>query len=252
VSTQITHGQWLAGAAVAAALLAGCSTAVVPPGVGGTLAGDTARQVVSAAMLAARRAGSVHYVLDSRRAQRTESITGDASATEGIQDVTSGSHRVEAMLVGRTAFVRGDAVGLENVLGLTSAVAAKYEGEWISLVSDDPPYASVVNAVLLGHVLEQVIPTGPLSLAPPAPPPGGSRTTVLGVRGGLPAPVRGVVGTSTLYVSSASPTVPVRFTGSSGKGSTAVHDDASFSAWGRPLALSPPTGAVSYELLPSA
>ncbi len=227
----------------------GCGAPTVSSA-GGALAGHSADEVVQLAMQAARRAGSVHYVLESATSHASETITGDASTTEGRQTVSSGSHHVEAVLVGGVAYVTGDEAGLQSALGLTSAVAAKYAGDWISLTRNDPPYASVVDAVRLDHVLGQVTPSGALTLVGPGSSAAGG--TSVGLRGGLPSPVQGATGTSTLYVSTTSPTVPMRFTGRGGSGGNTVSDEVTFSGWGRALRRGVPTGAIAFESLPSA
>lgn len=246
VSTAIV----VVGAVLGGPLLAACSAATVAARGGGVLVGEDAHQVVDAALMAAKHAGTVHYVLVSRRGRTTETITGDAGLSSGRQIVTTSSGTVEAMLVDATAYVKGDATGLESVLGLTSAVAGKYKDAWISLSRDDEPYLAVVDAVELDHVLAQVTPSGSLVLLQPARLTRGNERTV-GVKGGLPSPVQGASGSSTLYVSTSSPSVPVRFTGTAGTGSKAVHDEATFSQWGHTIDLSAPSGAVSYQSLPS-
>jgi hypothetical protein len=240
----------LATLAMAGGMLAlGCGASTVSSA-GGALAGHTANEVAQLAVQAAKRAGSVHYVLVSSDAHSSETITGDSSMAEGRQIVTSGSAHIQALLVRGVAYVNGDATGLQSALGLTPAVAAKYAGDWISLTRDDPPYASVVAAVRLDHILGQVTPSGPLTLLQPADTSG--RGASVGLSGGLPAPVQGATGTSTLYVSVRSPTLPVRFTGRARSGRNVVHDEATFTGWGRPLELSAPAGAISFESLPSA
>ena len=227
-----------------------CSGTTVSSHGGGTLTGKDAQQVMRLALSAAKAAGSVHYVLVSHRGGTNETITGDAALAGGQQSVVTGGDHVEAILVNGTAYVHGNATGLENVLGLTSAVAGKYEGSWISLVRYDQPYTSIADAVLLDHVLAQVTPSGSLTLVQPGSAPQGQRT-VVGVRGGLPSPVQGASGWSLLDVATSSLTLPTRFTGVAGQGSKAVHDQATFSDWGRTFDLSKPTGAIPYESLPT-
>lgn len=231
-------------------LVTSCSDTTVSSHGGGALTGKDAQQVVRLALRAAKAAGSVHYVLVSHRGGTSETISGDAGLASGRQSVMSGGDRVQALLVNGTAYVHGNAAGLENVLGLTSAVAGKYEQSWISLVRYDQPYASIVDAVLLDHVLAQVTPSGSLTLVQPGSARPGQGTAV-GVRGGLPSPVQGASGWSSLDVSTSSPTVPTRFTGVAGRGAKAVQDQATFSDWGRSLDLSVPAGTIPYESLPT-
>lgn len=236
----------------ACAVLAGCGTPGVPGG-GGALAGRTATGVLDAVTGAVHRAGTVHYVLASTAKGATETISGDAGMNEGEQSVASASGHIQAMLVGGVAYVEGDASGLESAMGLTNASATKYAGQWIAVDKGERPYQSVVDAVLLDRVLAQVSPSGPLALIDPSViTVHASRTRVVGVRGNLPSSVHGTRGTAVLDVSTASPTVPVEFVGTTTGSSGSVKATVTFSDWGTPLALTAPAGAVPFASLASS
>jgi len=230
-------------AAAVAGSLAACSSGSSTAG--GNLDGKTPSEILSAASAAASRAGSAHYVLTERAGTQTQTITGDASANSGHQAISAGTLRVQVVLVRGIAYVQGDAGALGAALGLPSATAISYANKWIAVQSTDSPYPSIVQAVTLNGTISQLRPTGRLHLAGSAIIAG---RPALGVGGGLPGqPQQGVTGSTTLYVASSRPTVPLKFMIQATSRGQHLDDVATFSQWGRPLHLSAPTGSVAFS-----
>jgi hypothetical protein len=213
------------------------------------LTGKTPAQILSVATAAAKKAGSAHYVLSAVQGKQSQTISGDASQTEGRQSVVQATQRIQVVYVGGIAYVQGDSGGLTSAMGMTASVAKTYADKWIAVHSSDSLYKSIVSAVTLGGTLEQLNPSGKLTLT--------HVTTVggkqaIGVKGGLPGtPQSGVTGTTTLFVSASKPTVPLRFSGTANEGSQHVVDTGTFTNWGKPLDLTAPTGAVAFSSLPT-
>jgi hypothetical protein len=215
----------------------------------GSLSGKTATQILTAATAAAKKSGSAHYVLSAVEGTSSQTITGDASETEGQQTVAQGSQNIQVIYVGGIAYVRGDSGGLTSAMGLAAAVATTYANKWIAVHSTDSLFKSIVSAVTLAGTLAQLNPTGKLTLT--------DSTTVagraaVGVKGGLPGtPQSGVTGVTTLYVAASQPTVPLKFSGTAQEGSQKVKDTGTFTHWGKALKLTAPTGAVAFSSLPA-
>ncbi len=240
-------------AAVVALTAASCSS----PGTGagaktasiGSLAGKTPAQILTVATASAKKSGSAHYVLKAVEGSSSQTISGDASATEGQQQVVQGAQHIQVIYVGGIAYVRGDSGGLTSAMGLTSTVAASYANKWIAVHSTDSLFKSIVSAVTLAGTLAQLNPTGTLSLTAPTSVAG---RPAVGVKGGLPGtPQQGVSGDTTLYVAATAPTVPLKFSGTAKQGSQTVKDSGTFSNWGKPLTLTAPTGSVAFSSLPA-
>jgi hypothetical protein len=215
----------------------------------GALSGKTPAEILSAATTAAKKAGSAHYVLSAAQGKQSQTISGDASPTEGRQMVVQATQQIEVIYVGGVAYVRGDSGGLASAMGFAASVAQSYANKWIAVHSTDSLFKSIVSAVTLAGTLAQLNPTGQLSLT--------SATTVagqtaVGVKGGLPGtPQAGVTGSTTLYVAASKPTVPLKFAGTASEGSNHVVDKGTFTNWGKPLHLSAPAGAVAYSSVPT-
>lgn len=151
------------------------------------LQGKSPDGVLSAALAAANKLGGVHYVLQTSTATQKETVTGDAARSEGAQYVVNGSDQMVIQLIGTSAFVRGNAGGLQDTIGLPSTVASRYAGKWISFRTTDSLYQSVVQAVTLKNVLAHLTPTGSLIESSPGTVAG---HTVVGVRAPFPIPTR--------------------------------------------------------------
>jgi hypothetical protein len=219
-------------------------------GSSGALAGQTPKQILAGALAAANKAGSVHFKLLGKESGKTETIEGDASATDGREVITAGSLTIQAEVVGQSAYVEGNAGGLEDQMGLSAASAATYAGKWISIDASDAPYESITKAVNLEGTLGDLKPTGHLTLT-------GVTTqasqSVIGVRGGLPpGAAKGTTGSAVLYISTSKPTVPIVFNVQQKTSGTTETDVGTFSNWGKPLNLVAPTTSVPFSSLPAA
>jgi hypothetical protein len=227
----------------------GSSGSTVPTVQVGALSGKTASQALSASSAAARKEGSAHYVLTAQQGSQSQTISGDASATEGEQSVTQGTQHIEVIYVGGVAYVQGNAGGLSSAMGLSATVAATYAGKWIAVHSTDSLFKAIVQAVTLASTLAQLNPSGTLSITAPMTVAG---RQAVGIRGGLPKGTQtGVTGSTTLYVAVNDPTVPLKFTGQASSGSQHVLDTGTFTNWGKALQLSAPAGAVAFSTLPT-
>jgi len=239
----------LAGTVVALALSSCGSSNPGPTAQIGALAGKTPQQVLAAASAAANRMGSAHYVMTAHQGSQSQTISGDASATEAQQSVTQGTQHIEVTYVGGVAYVQGNAGGLHSAMGLSTTSAAKFAGRWIAVHSGDSLYTSIVQAVSLASTVAQLAPSGVLTLTAPTTVAGRS---ALGVHGGLPGPAQsGVTGSTTLFIAADGPTVPLKFSGDARQGTQRVQDDGTFSNWGRPLHLKAPSSSVPFSSVPT-
>jgi hypothetical protein len=233
---------------------AACSSSSTPTSAGpkaqlGALNGNTPAQILTAATAAARKAASAHYVLTAVQGKSSQTISGDSAPLEAEQTVSLGTQHIEVIYVGGVTYVRGNAAGLTSDMGFATTVAANYANKWIAVHSADAPFKSIVAAVTLTGTLEQLNPTGTLTLTQPTTIAG---RQAIGVKGGLPGPSQsGVTGTATLYVSASRPTVPLKLTGTANEGTQHVKEIGTFSDWGKALHLTAPSGAVAFSSVPT-
>jgi hypothetical protein len=94
-------------------------------------------------------------------------IRADVTRNRGAERVTDYTYgtkpaSIEIVVVADTAYVRGGRPGLERLVFVKSAKAARYAGKWISIPLADKLYASVVPAATLPSLLRQIEPRGRL------------------------------------------------------------------------------------------
>ncbi|MFL6238557.1 MAG: hypothetical protein ACJ735_03545 [Actinomycetes bacterium] len=78
----------------------------------------------------------------------------DVNREEGSQELHLGSNAMSEVFVDGIAYVKGDAVTLEQIVGLTSAQAKKYAGKWIAFHSQDEAYADAIDGMTLASDLD--------------------------------------------------------------------------------------------------
>ena len=236
--------------ALAAVGVASCGGPPAPTAQVGALKGKTPSDIVSAATAAAEASGTVHYVLTATSAGQSQTIEGDVSKSTARQSITQGSHHIEVVLVHKVAYVLGDAGGLSTAMGLKTSVANHYAGTWIAVHSSDTLYSSITSAVTLDSILADLVPSGTLSLTAPRTVAG---RQVIGVHGGLPGPAQsGVTGSTTLFVATNRPTLPISVSGTATMGKQHVTDTGSFTKWGVAVHLAAPSGSVAFSSLPTS
>jgi len=220
----------------------------------GALAGKTPAQILQAAVDAANAQTSVHYELKASGGNQQQTIIGDAGKTNGDQIVTTGSNTVEVLVIGSAAYLQGNVGGLQQTLGLPADAAAQAAGKWISVSPSDTLYQPITGAITLRGILQQLKPTGTLQESTPGKISG---KEVIGVRGGLPSnTASGVNGSAVLYVATATPTLPVGFSGQAtttvnGQNQT-VTDIGVFKNWNEPLKLQAPPSSIPFASLPKS
>lgn len=210
------------------------------------LEGKSPNAILSAALRAATRLGEVHYVLRTSGSSPSQTVTGDAGMNQGAEEVVSGSDTAVIQLIGTSGYIRGNAGGLQDIIGLASAQATQYAGEWISLQPSDSVYKSVVQSVTLAGVLGDLRPRGSLEKSTPVTLGGRS---VVGVRGSLPNATES--GSATMWVSTATPNVPVGVEAVTTSGSQSVTEVGAFSNWGERFRFVAPLGAVAFSSSPT-
>ncbi len=212
------------------------------------LASKTPLEVLGLSLMGARAKGSVH--LDETD-NGTSGVHGtyDVATGQGVQTITGGDQgNARLVVLPSIAYMNADAAFLQNALGMPALEALHYGGQWLSVSPGDPVYAQIVSGVTLPSALLESTPTGHLTVV---------RATfdgraVMAVRGGLPkdAAASGAAGTTTLYVSTTAPYLPVAVvehgTLSGQSGTTTIR----FSAWHEPVTAQAPTGATPISAIP--
>jgi hypothetical protein len=128
------------------------------------VAAQSPRALRNSIAAAARSQHSVHWQGTDVVGGARVSTGADVAATMGSQHVTFylGKTRAHVLIrvLDHTAYVNGDALGLRLNLGLTSAQASKYAGQWISIPKTAKLYAGTAEADTLGSLITSIVPRG--------------------------------------------------------------------------------------------
>jgi hypothetical protein len=194
-----------------------------------------------ASILAAARAQhSVHWSAKDVVGNVLVTSGADVTADAGIQRVHfqlgTQKSRVEIVVINDTAYVQGDATGLELNLGLTKAQATQYAGQWISIPKGDKLYATTSEGDTVGSLVDAITPHGRLS------------SIATKVHGARVIGVRGISGTGKKK------TAEVLVTRATGKRlpiesdsftpGTGYADHTTFSKWNEPVHVQAPASST--------
>jgi hypothetical protein len=200
-----------------------------------------------AAVLAKVRAQrSVHY---ETRSSLGYTAIGDVSGTGGIEHLAfeygPNGFRLDVLLVGGSAYVRGDAGGLQALGLLSPANASRYAHAWLVIGPDDRRYATVTHGVDFAAFLR--------GIAPPAGAHIAARETTIQpyqsarlsgtkvIRLGLDSKAR----TQVIEVPSAGG-LPMAALSGTGSG---VQESTLLSRWDEPVHIAAPTHAVAIATI---
>jgi hypothetical protein len=196
------------------------------------------RALFTLAVRDAGRQGWVHIEASATVGSKASVITGDAGPNAGQQTLRVGTQSATVLYVGRVAYVRVDSAALGEDLGVPSLTPAAV-GQWVSFEPADRGYGPIIAGLTLPSALSELL-QWPSHLAL------GSATTVDGQQV-VPitgeARLDGRLIKATLDVTRGSQPLPVEINASEATASETVI----FSSWGRPVTVTPPSGARSIS-----
>jgi hypothetical protein len=174
-------------------------------------------------------------------------VVGDTGTTSGAQQLTvkkgSTTEHMSALVVGPTGYIKGNQAALHNVIGLTSAQAAKYANQWLSFPTSNSSLAELVSGLLNSQVASELQMSGPFTYGP--------ATTVHGqhallVRGFVSSESGGKVPT-VLYVPATGSPLPIQevTNPTKGSGSSIIQGTVAFTKWGESTNEKPPAHSQS-------
>ena len=188
--------------------------------------------------------------------------SGDAGNGEGIQFMTSVVGDNEVIVIGSKVYMKADVTMLENMLGYSVGEAAPYAGRWIAFSPSDPWYRSVGAGVTVGSIWgdSSESPTDQLPQHPES-------VSGLSTSSGIPSEsvryaLHGVdqaasasyTGTETITFSAHEPHLPSILTehlsGTTTHGPSTGTDRVTFTNWGEPVDVQPPSASIPFSTLP--
>ncbi len=189
----------------------------------GALQGKTATAITSLSITAYHHQQSVRYVTKTIAGKSTTIESGATSRSGSAEEsiTTDGHPVVEAVLVDHDAYLRGAAVFLKDALDLSSSTASAYAGKWISFTAGQKGYTAVVSSLSPTQAIEEFVPQEPnFHIGGVTSVAGQGAVAIVGSPGTGSQAVPGTTATTTLFVSTTAPYLPISAT-------TEIVDDGS-------------------------
>jgi hypothetical protein len=128
-----------------------------------TLAATQSPKQLRAAMLAAAGSKhSLHYVSSGTSSGHTIRMVADVGRGRGIQRITFTSRGksgpAAVLVVGRSAYIRGNDFTMRSFFGFTQAQSAQYAGKWISIPATSSAYSAVAADATFASFLSDLLP----------------------------------------------------------------------------------------------
>jgi hypothetical protein len=113
---------------------------------------------------------TVHYVSTSTVSKAPFLESGDAGPASGTQAIRVGKgatlDRAALIVIGDLTYIKGNALAMEDLTGLSAPQAAIAMGHWVLFSSNNPTFAQVVVGVRSHDVAQEVAMQGPYTLGP--------------------------------------------------------------------------------------
>ena len=240
VAKRLVAGVLMAGAAAVAV----AAVALAPAGAS-SHASASADTGASASTLykeavATTHGWSVHYASNSTSSNQTLVESGDAGPASASQTVTMGKGTISILVIGGFTYVKGNATGLQNLAGLSSAQAIEAAGQWIEFATDNTAFAPVVQGVRSSDIAKELAIKAPLSLGHPRTLDGQAVDAIEGTQT-FGRTSRHVV----LYVRARGTHVPVEEDSVNAEGKPSSDEHIAYSKWGERIRPQAPKATIS-------
>lgn len=184
---------------------------------------------------------SAHVVQTASGSGAAPQLVADLGAGVGTAAVGSGTDQVQLVLAGGVIYVKGPSAQAAGLLGLPPGKVAAQQ--WVAVMANEPPYASLERMLRLPNLVVQMVPTrAPFKISKPTH---HGRVSVVAVTGTTVLGGHGPAKTR-LVVEYRVPHLPlsgsVQYTLAGGTSTVAT----TFTDWGKPVTASAPTPTVAY------
>jgi hypothetical protein len=217
----------------------------------GALQGKSATAITSLAITAFHTQKSVTFATKTVAGSKSTLESGSTSKAAASETLVSGgTPLLQSRLVSGIAYVRAGASVLQNSLHLPADVATAHAGQWISLQKGDAAYKLVVDSLSRSSAIYQFVPEEPgLHVAGATTVAGHEAVAIVG--SGLGGIAAGTKATSTLFVSTTAPYLPISSTlvVKNFSGRVIERVAAVYGKWGEPVDPIAPKGATPISSL---
>jgi hypothetical protein len=200
--------------------------------------GKSAKDVLASALTSARKEIGCAYTTTFTLDDHPYVLSARAGSTAGEQLISYNGAQIDVREVDDTLFIYANADGVKLQFGEADPTWAN---RWIEVTPSDTKFSAFASGVLLGSTLDEV---------PPATIKGAATSKKLNGKkviaiAGKPNSIIGLsAGKETLYLSAASPNLPVKLLVTDKPPSEVRKLTIAFSDWGKSVAVVKPTNAT--------
>ncbi len=203
------------------------------------------------AAIKAAGAQSVHFVSKAVESGVVLEVVGDTGVSSGSQvlviESSSTIESVEVVLIGDTAYVRGNTTALEMILGLSAAQAKTNLDTWLSFPATDTARAALIGGLRNSEVAKELAMSGPYTMGRKKKING---VNTIGINGTTPTSSGGSI-PIVLYVETGKVPRPIEEITNPKKKTTTIQEVVQFSHWGEKNHTKAPSHSITLASLAS-
>ncbi len=206
-----------------------------------SFATQSGRQIIDAAMAAAKTHGSATSTSATTTSGEKYSSVTNSSTTSGEQTLRIGQAESVVRVVNGVVYIKDDLAAIQAQFGVS---VPKDANQWISIPSTNSNYSRFNSGILLASMLSEIAPAGGLTTTKAEVV---RHTLVVGVRGKPNIHLGLASGTETLYVAATGAHLPVELVATDvvqGQRQTFV---ITFSNWGNNFHVTKPPTSISIS-----
>jgi hypothetical protein len=157
----------LSGATVAAVIgvalpsSGAASARIVPRG-----SVPSAKQLITETQKSMSGQSSVRLTITStdKATKQSETVTEDAGKSNGLESIVFGTASANVRFTASAAYVSGNALGLEKIVGLSTKGAKSVGDKWIVVQKGSSQFSNIVNGGTIGPLTKALLPTSSKSV----------------------------------------------------------------------------------------
>jgi hypothetical protein len=213
---------------------------------------ESAQTIVHNSVNEANSVGALHVYDQTRSGSTLQTEVGQLSGVASEESLYVGrALSLSVISIGPVAYIKSNQASvLQNTLDLSKSLATSASGKWIGVEQGQAPYSTITDSLSVSNAISGYVPVLDLHVGP-ARKLGGQMVVPVT---GLPksAEHKGVRGSTTLFVSTRSPHLPIAGTLVLQEGKDKLTEAGTFTKWGSQVSATSPSGALSYAALVGA
>ncbi len=127
----------------------------------------SAKQLINQTLSTMTGQSSVRLTITStdKSTKQTEKVTEDAGRSNGLESIDFGNATASVRLTTEAAYISGNTLGLEKIVGLSSKGAKSVGTKWITVAKGSSQFKGIVSGGTIGPLAKALLPTSSKSVS---------------------------------------------------------------------------------------